>query len=75
MNYLTFFETAKYVDIVLGLINGFGYGNNFSFWSSTIFEPVKNKTLLLLLISLPSVIPTIGEVSVGKTGESEKRQK
>lgn len=41
--YLTFSDAAKFADIARNIINGIGYGSNFNFWGSTIFDLLKNK--------------------------------
>ena len=41
--FLQFSDAAKFADIARNLISGFGYGSSFSFWSSNIFELIKNK--------------------------------
>lgn len=40
--YLSFSDTAKFADIARNWINGIGYGNTFSFWSSSGFGLVRN---------------------------------
>lgn len=50
--FLQFSDSAKFADIARNLISGFGYGSNFSFWSSNIFELIKAK-----IFSTPSVPP------------------
>ena len=45
--YLTFSDAAKFADIARNIINGIGYGSNFNFWGSTIFDLLKNKTSTL----------------------------
>lgn len=54
-NYLSFSDSAKFADIARNLISGFGYGNNFSFWSSNIFELIKSK--IFPAPSVPFVTP------------------
>jgi 4-amino-4-deoxy-L-arabinose transferase-like glycosyltransferase len=41
--YLSFSDSAKFADVARNLVNGLGYGNIFSFWSSSIFELIKVK--------------------------------
>ncbi len=42
-SYLDFSDSAKYASISKNIINGQGYGNSFSFWSTDIFELTKQK--------------------------------
>ncbi len=44
--YITFSDSAKFADIARNLVNGLGYGNSFSFWSSNIFEFIKSEVFL-----------------------------
>ena len=44
--FLQFSDSAKFADIAKNLINGLGFGNSFSFWSSNIFELIKTKIFL-----------------------------
>jgi 4-amino-4-deoxy-L-arabinose transferase-like glycosyltransferase len=53
--YLSFSDAAKYADIARNLIFGLGYGNSFSFWSSSLFEPSKYN--IFSTISIPPVMP------------------
>jgi 4-amino-4-deoxy-L-arabinose transferase-like glycosyltransferase len=39
VNFLSFSDSAKFADIARNLINGLGFGSNFSFWSSKIWTP------------------------------------
>jgi len=49
--FLNFSDSAKFADIASNLINGLGFGSNFSFWSSTIFESIKNNVFSAMGIS------------------------
>ncbi|EKD94378.1 MAG: hypothetical protein ACD_26C00085G0001, partial [uncultured bacterium] len=43
MNFVSIFsDSAKLADIARSLVNGLGYGSNFSFWTPSIFELIKN---------------------------------
>jgi 4-amino-4-deoxy-L-arabinose transferase-like glycosyltransferase len=53
--FLSFSDSAKFADIARNLVNGFGYGNSFSFWSPNIFELIKNNIFLSLWT--PPVMP------------------
>ena len=41
--YLNFSDAAKFADIAKNLLNGLGYGSNFSFWSPEVFGLLKDK--------------------------------
>lgn len=54
-NFLTFSDSAKYADIAKNIVGGLGFGSNFSFWSTSVFEYIKTK--LFPSLSTPPVMP------------------
>lgn len=53
--YLDLSDAAKFADFARNLINGLGFGSNFSFWSSNIFELIKSAIFSALWT--PPVMP------------------
>lgn len=52
--FLNFSDSAKYADIARSMVNGMGYGNSFSFWTSNFFDFVKDK-----IFPAPSTSPVM----------------
>ncbi|MGA3291925.1 MAG: glycosyltransferase family 39 protein [Candidatus Microgenomates bacterium] len=52
--FLNFSDAAKFADIAKNLINGLGYGGNFSFWGPSIFDLIKAR-----IFSYPGTPPVM----------------
>jgi 4-amino-4-deoxy-L-arabinose transferase-like glycosyltransferase len=53
--FLHFSDSAKFADVARNLVNGLGYGSNFSFWSISIFGLIK--TTVFSWFSTPPIMP------------------
>jgi 4-amino-4-deoxy-L-arabinose transferase-like glycosyltransferase len=55
MNFLTFSDGAKFADIARNIVMGKGYGTIFSFWSTGVFDSIRN--ILFESVQVPPVMP------------------